>query len=122
LAQLCSVVQWDSSSDGRSPTRHGGLYAVNAKALPLLAEPFRTEAPEIEALLRLDDADLRVEEVPVADESASKWRLEAARPKGPEGDNHGDRNAPGRPFRVGAPVALIARSLTEAIQILTQAG
>ena len=42
-----------------------GLYAVNAKALPLLAEPFRTEAPEIEALLRLDDADLRVEEVPV---------------------------------------------------------
>jgi hypothetical protein len=30
-----------------------------------LAEPFRTEAPEIEALLRLDDADLRVEEVPV---------------------------------------------------------
>jgi glycosyltransferase involved in cell wall biosynthesis len=42
-----------------------GLYAVNAKALPLLAEPFRTEAPEIEALLRLADADLRVEEVPV---------------------------------------------------------
>jgi glycosyltransferase involved in cell wall biosynthesis len=42
-----------------------GLYAVNAKALPLLAEPFRTEAPEIEALLRLNDAGLRVEEVPV---------------------------------------------------------
>jgi glycosyltransferase involved in cell wall biosynthesis len=42
-----------------------GLYAVNAKALPLLAEPFRTEAPEVEALLRLDDAGLRVEEVPV---------------------------------------------------------
>ena len=42
-----------------------GLYAVNAKALPLLAEPFRTEAPEVEALLRLGDAGLRVEEVPV---------------------------------------------------------
>jgi glycosyltransferase involved in cell wall biosynthesis len=42
-----------------------GLYAVNAKALPLLAEPFRTEAPEVEALLRLADAGLRVEEVPV---------------------------------------------------------
>jgi glycosyltransferase involved in cell wall biosynthesis len=42
-----------------------GLYAVNAKALPLLAEPFRTEAPEVEALLRLNDAGLRVEEVPV---------------------------------------------------------
>jgi glycosyltransferase involved in cell wall biosynthesis len=42
-----------------------GLYAVNAKALPLLAEPFRTEAPEVEALLRLGDAGLRVDEVPV---------------------------------------------------------
>jgi glycosyltransferase involved in cell wall biosynthesis len=42
-----------------------GLYAVNAAALPLLAEPFRTEAPEVEALLRLADAGLRVDEVPV---------------------------------------------------------
>ncbi len=42
-----------------------GLYAVNARALPLLAEPFRTEAPEVEALLRLNDAGLQVEEVPV---------------------------------------------------------
>jgi glycosyltransferase involved in cell wall biosynthesis len=42
-----------------------GLYAVNAKAMPLLAEPFRTEAPEVEALLRLGDAGLRVDEVPV---------------------------------------------------------
>jgi glycosyltransferase involved in cell wall biosynthesis len=42
-----------------------GLYAVNAKALPVLAEPFRTEAPEVEALIRLEAAGLRVEEVPV---------------------------------------------------------
>ena len=42
-----------------------GLYAVNAKALPVLAEPYRTEAPEVEALLRLNEAGLRVEEVPV---------------------------------------------------------
>jgi glycosyltransferase involved in cell wall biosynthesis len=42
-----------------------GLYAVNAKALPLLAEPFRTEAPEVEALIRLADAGLRIDEVPV---------------------------------------------------------
>jgi glycosyltransferase involved in cell wall biosynthesis len=42
-----------------------GLYAVNAAALPLLAEPFRTEAPEVEALLRLSNAGLRIEEVPV---------------------------------------------------------
>jgi glycosyltransferase involved in cell wall biosynthesis len=42
-----------------------GLYAVNAKALPLLAEPFRTEAPEVEALIRVTRAGLRLEEVPV---------------------------------------------------------
>jgi glycosyltransferase involved in cell wall biosynthesis len=42
-----------------------GLYAVNAKALPLLARPFTTEAPEVEALIRIVDAGLRLEEVPV---------------------------------------------------------
>jgi len=42
-----------------------GLYAVNAKALPLLAEEFTTEAPEVEALIRVVDAGLRLEEVPV---------------------------------------------------------
>jgi glycosyltransferase involved in cell wall biosynthesis len=46
-----------------------GLYAVNAKALPVLAEPFRSEAPEVEALIRLDAAGLRVEEVPVTMEA-----------------------------------------------------
>ncbi len=42
-----------------------GLYAVNAKALPLLAKPFQSGAPEVEALLRVSDAGLRLEEVPV---------------------------------------------------------
>jgi hypothetical protein len=42
-----------------------GLYAVNAKALPLLAEPFTSGAPEVEALIRVADAGLRLEEVPV---------------------------------------------------------
>jgi glycosyltransferase involved in cell wall biosynthesis len=42
-----------------------GLYAVNAKALPFLAKPFNTEAPEVEALIRITDAGLRLEEVPV---------------------------------------------------------
>jgi glycosyltransferase involved in cell wall biosynthesis len=42
-----------------------GLFAVNAKALPLLAEPFSTEAPEVEALHRIVQAGLRLEEVPV---------------------------------------------------------
>ena len=42
-----------------------GLYAVNAKALPFLAEEFASEAPEVEALIRIVDAGLRLEEVPV---------------------------------------------------------
>jgi glycosyltransferase involved in cell wall biosynthesis len=42
-----------------------GLYAVNAKALPLLARPFTSGAPEVEALIRVVDAGLRLEEVPV---------------------------------------------------------
>jgi glycosyltransferase involved in cell wall biosynthesis len=42
-----------------------GLYAVNDRALPYLAEPYTSGAPEVEALLRLTDAGLTVEEVPV---------------------------------------------------------
>jgi glycosyltransferase involved in cell wall biosynthesis len=42
-----------------------GLYAVNAKALPLLAEPYTSGAPEVEALIRVVDGGLRLEEVPV---------------------------------------------------------
>ena len=42
-----------------------GMYAVNARALPVLARAYRTEAPEVEALLRLSDERLRVDEVPV---------------------------------------------------------
>lgn len=42
-----------------------GLYAVNSRALPLLAETFASGAPEVEALIRVADAGLRLEEVPV---------------------------------------------------------
>jgi hypothetical protein len=42
-----------------------GLYAVNAKALPVLAQTYTSRAPEVEALVRLAHAGLRVEEVPV---------------------------------------------------------
>ena len=42
-----------------------GMYAVNARALPVLARPYVTEAPEVEALLRLSEEGLRVDEVPV---------------------------------------------------------
>jgi glycosyltransferase involved in cell wall biosynthesis len=42
-----------------------GLYAASAKALPALSRPYESGAPEVEALLRLDEEGLRVEEVPV---------------------------------------------------------
>jgi hypothetical protein len=42
-----------------------GMYAVNAKALPLLAEPYTSGAPEVESLIRLSEAGLRIDEVPV---------------------------------------------------------
>jgi hypothetical protein len=41
------------------------MYAVNEKALPILSRPYGTGAPEVEGLLRLRDAGLRVEELPV---------------------------------------------------------
>ena len=42
-----------------------GLYAASAKALPSLAQPYTSGAPEVQAVLRLHDAGLRVAEVPV---------------------------------------------------------
>jgi glycosyltransferase involved in cell wall biosynthesis len=42
-----------------------GMYAVNARALPMLAEPYESGAPEVESLLRLHQAGLTVLEVPV---------------------------------------------------------
>lgn len=42
-----------------------GMYAANAKALPVLAQPYTSEAPEVQAILRLHEADLRVDEIPV---------------------------------------------------------
>jgi hypothetical protein len=42
-----------------------GMYAVNARAMPILAEPYESGAPEVESLLRLTEAGLAVVEVPV---------------------------------------------------------
>jgi len=42
-----------------------GMYAVNARAMPILAEPYESGSPEVESLLRLREAGLRVSEVPV---------------------------------------------------------
>jgi glycosyltransferase involved in cell wall biosynthesis len=42
-----------------------GMYAANAKALPILAQPYTSEAPEVQGLLRLQQAGMRIEEIPV---------------------------------------------------------
>ena len=42
-----------------------GLYAASRKALPALARPYESGAPEVEAVLRLHEEGLRVEEIPV---------------------------------------------------------
>jgi glycosyltransferase involved in cell wall biosynthesis len=42
-----------------------GMWAVGADATELLSQPYTSGAPEVEAILRLNDAGLRVEEVPV---------------------------------------------------------
>lgn len=42
-----------------------GMAAVNRAAMPVMARPYASGAPEVEALLRLKEAGLRVEEVAV---------------------------------------------------------
>ena len=47
----------------RDPT--SGMVAANAPAMAVLAEPYFSGAPEVEALMRMKEAGLRVDEVPV---------------------------------------------------------
>ena len=42
-----------------------GLYAASASALPVLARRYTSGAPEVQAILRLHEEGLRVQEVPV---------------------------------------------------------
>jgi glycosyltransferase involved in cell wall biosynthesis len=42
-----------------------GMYAVNSRALPLLAQAYEAGAPEVEGLIRLTEAGLTIEEIPV---------------------------------------------------------
>jgi glycosyltransferase involved in cell wall biosynthesis len=42
-----------------------GMWAVAANATELLSRPYKSTAPEVEALMRVGEAGLRLEEVPV---------------------------------------------------------
>jgi len=58
-----------------------GMYAVNARAMPLLAKPYESGAPEVESLLRLREAGLRIAEIPVhmRERTSGKSRLRGRR-------------------------------------------
>ena len=59
-----------------------GLYAADAKALPILAQPYTSGAPEVEAIFRLDLNGLRVLEVPVdmRERASGESKLRGRRP------------------------------------------
>ena len=42
-----------------------GMYAVSARAMPVLARPYSSGAPEVEAVLRLHEEGLKIDELPV---------------------------------------------------------
>ena len=58
-----------------------GMYAVNAKAMAILAEPYESGAPEVESLLRLRETGLRVAEIPVnmRDRASGESKLRSRR-------------------------------------------
>ena len=70
-------------SDGTS-----GLYAVDQKALELLADDYLCEAPEVEALMRITDAKLRLVEVPVHMRAARARRVLLPRQAGGRAGGH----------------------------------
>ena len=59
----------------------GAPLGANAKALPFLAETFTSGAPEVEALIRVSDAGLRLAEVPVtmADRASGESKLRGSK-------------------------------------------
>ena len=80
-------------------------------------EPYTSGAPEVQAMLRLDHAGLRVEEVPVHMRRARQRRVEAAgqeaREGGGDGRGHADRLRARAPPR-GAPCGSSPCSATPA--------
>jgi hypothetical protein len=63
IGLLQSAVRLRLGRPFHDPT--SGMAAVNAAAMPIMAAPYTSGAPEVEALLRLDRAGLRVEEIAV---------------------------------------------------------
>ena len=63
IALLQAAMRLRLGRSFRDPT--SGMIAANAAAMPVLAEPYNSGAPEVEALMRLRQDGLRVEEVAV---------------------------------------------------------
>ena len=76
-APACCAARCASRSAARSTTRRAGSTRRRRRLCPLLAEPYESGAPEVEALLRLHEEGLRVEEVPVDMRERAERRVEA---------------------------------------------
>ena len=79
-----------------------GMYAVNAKAMPISRKPYEAGAPEVEGLLRLQDAGLRVEEIPVDMRERASGESKLAGKKAAPPRAHGHRHALRVPARAQA--------------------
>ena len=69
-----------------------GLYAVNAKALPLLAEALQNRGSRSRSSPSSQRRGSARRRGAGANGTARKRRLEASRPEGPQSDRHGDRH------------------------------
>ena len=90
-----------------------GMAAVNAKAMPVMAEPYVSGAPEVEALLRLKAEGLRVEEVAVHMRERASGESKLQGKKAVKLVRHGDRHvallplAPPPPVVSGRPARVV---------------
>ena len=87
-----------------------GMAAVNRAAMPIMAQPYVSGAPEVEALLRLKAAGLRVDEVAVHMRRAGARRVETPGPEGREARADRGRHAP--VLRLAAPPSGMSAAVT----------
>ena len=81
-----------------------GMAAVNRKAMPVMARPYVSGAPEVEALLRLKEAGLRVEEVAVHMRERAHGESKLQGREGGQARAHRGRDAALLPLAATPPV------------------
>ena len=92
------------------------MAAVNAKAMPVMARPYVSGAPEVEALLRLKAEGLRVEEVAVHMRERASGESKLQGKKAVKLVAHGGRHAALLPL--AAPPPVVSGSTPRVIVVL----